>query len=323
MNFSVLCVLVLLAHASVATPSHVNQARELSQLYSSPDAAGGYPFWWHEVPLSTAQHHHDSSDSGSSSSSSSSASPSLPRGCTLTTSVNETCTLHPLNIRPTQFTLGMAEVDCRASYISKLSAEALYQYLNTRPVPLVRGPGGIFYQVDRHHLSCALMASTVPDSLKLLHCVVVLDYSHLPAELFWPTMMAGNMVFVENPSSHSFILPAFLPHHIDELVNDPYRALAYWVRKNGGYAKSLVPYQDSHWADYFRARVPLPTVPTNAQLAGVAFNWCTFSPYDHLCLLNQTQWIEANLDVAIQLAQEPGAAALPGWGPGSVGGVHC
>jgi hypothetical protein len=288
-------------------PTHVRGAREPPAAHSA--APDGYPFWWHEVPLSSAQQP---------------ALDDLPRACTASTVVNDTCTLHPLEVRPTQFTLGQTEVECRAAHISRLSDQQLCAYLRERPVPLVRGPQGDFFLVDRHHLACALLASPLPDAVKLLQCVLVLDYSQLPAELFWPKMMADNLAFVESPSSRSLVLPAFLPHHIDELQNDPYRSLAYWVRKNGGYGKSTIPYQDARWATFFRARVPLTNLQASQLLAGVDFNWCTFSPYDQLCLPNQLEWIQQNMDLALQLSRSASAAGLPGWGAGgSAVGVSC
>jgi len=44
---------------------------------------------------------------------------------------------------------------------------------------------------------------------------------------------------------------------IERCVNDPYRTLAWLVRHEGGYGKTTVPYQDSMWANFFRANIPL------------------------------------------------------------------
>src|SRR5438874_990887 len=43
-----------------------------------------------------------------------------------------------------------------------------------------------------------------------------------------------------------------LPAHVKELVDDPYRSLAGYVRDAGGYEKSPTAYAEFQWADFFR-----------------------------------------------------------------------
>jgi hypothetical protein len=79
-----------------------------------------------------------------------------------------------------------------------------------------------------------------------------------------------------------------IPSHLVQLLDDPYRSLAGYVRNAGGYDKTPTAFAEFLWADFFRTRVTIG--PTRA-----AFN-------------NAVQR-------ALPLAGSKEAAGLPGYHP--------
>ena len=77
-----------------------------------------------------------------------------------------------------------------------------------------------------------------------------------------------------------------IPTRIKDLVDDPYRSLAGFLRAAGGYAKDTSPFAEFLWADYLRPHIPLAL-------------------------------IRRSMDVAVReslgLAKSPLARYLPGW----------
>ncbi len=56
-----------------------------------------------------------------------------------------------LNLRPTQFAVGMLEVDEKIKEVSRYSPKKLKKYLKSNVVPVVRGLDKDLYVVDKHH----------------------------------------------------------------------------------------------------------------------------------------------------------------------------
>ena len=71
-----------------------------------------------------------------------------------------------------------------------------------------------------------------------------------------------------------------------ELKDDPYRSLAGFVRMEGGFQKTTMPYSEFVWADYYRKQIPLKLLKKNFDKA--------------------LQW-------AKRLAGTPEASVLPGY----------
>jgi hypothetical protein len=71
------------------------------------------------------------------------------------------------DLRPTQRSMGVEAVNCKAHKISeKLKKKAYVDYFKTgsRAVPAVIGPNGKFYVTDHHHLSNALYRADLPSA---------------------------------------------------------------------------------------------------------------------------------------------------------------
>eukprot|EP01094_Clydonella_sp_ATCC50884_P027747 TRINITY_DN8099_c0_g2_i1.p3 TRINITY_DN8099_c0_g2~~TRINITY_DN8099_c0_g2_i1.p3 ORF type:complete len:131 (-),score=38.23 TRINITY_DN8099_c0_g2_i1:126-518(-) len=110
--------------------------------------------------------------------------------------------------------------------------------------------------------------------------------------------------------------PHMLPPSWDEMLPDPYRDLAGYVRAHHGFDGGLL-YVEFHWANFFRERIPFPLEPRDPALGA----WCHVRPYDNACVaedFDESAWVHENLAQAIDLSQSPEASHLLGYHPGVV-----
>ena len=185
------------------------------------------------------------------------------------------------DLRPTQITVGMAEVAAKIEQWKEFDATKREHYLADHWFPAVTGPNGDHYIVDHHHLGLALLESHV----KSVRLVVFKDLSSLRVKEFWVAMDHHDWVHPYNAKGHRDDFSA-IPKKLTGLVDDPYRSLADQVQKLGGYAKTDLPYVEFLWADYFRRRIDLKSKPP--------------------------AWSKALVE-ALALAREHDAKSLPGW----------
>ena len=158
-----------------------------------------------------------------------------------------------LDLRPTQFTVGLEEVRLRAAKLKKLGGEELDQAIKQRPVPVALSRGGVSHIVDRHHFARACWEAGV----KKLHTELRADLSHLDEQEFWKSMAASRFAHLYDKNGKGPLDPAKLPKDVRGLADDPYRSLAWQVRREGGYDKSDQPFSDFLWAEYFRKHVKI------------------------------------------------------------------
>lgn len=159
----------------------------------------------------------------------------------------------PLNrLRPTQIAAGHLEAMEKLEHIHRLNASALDEYLRTHSVPVIEGPDGILYALDRHHLGLALHAA----GIEYAYCQIESDVPAVSMADFWKKMHERHRVY---PFDANGILRDYsqLPSCFSGLADDPYRSLAGFVRNNGGFQKDHTPYAEFLWADYFRKEIPL------------------------------------------------------------------
>ena len=185
------------------------------------------------------------------------------------------------SLRPTQMTVGMAEVEKkRASWRNRAETEGS-AFLANHVVPCVHGPKDTLWLVDHHHLCLALLLEDVRHVLVSL----VADLGKLDKTRFMNYMDCRGWLHTYDAKG-TRLDPDELPKKILKMVDDPYRSLAGEVREAGGYAKDLTPYAEFLWADFFRSRVDLKP--------------CKVLP-------------EEAVTKALVLAHSPKAAYLPGW----------
>ncbi|MFT3812832.1 MAG: ParB-like protein [Acidovorax sp.] len=151
------------------------------------------------------------------------------------------------DLRPTQMTVGAAEVAVKRAQWSGLRPKARDKLLQSHWFPAVRGPGGRFYIVDHHHLGQALLQEAV----KTVWVMQLADFSAAEPGLFWRLMEFRQWAHPYDEKGQRHDLSA-IPKRLEQLKDDPYRSLAGEVRKAGGYAKDVAPYTEFLWADFFR-----------------------------------------------------------------------
>jgi hypothetical protein len=153
-------------------------------------------------------------------------------------------------LRPTQFSVGYAEVELKAAEWKKLKKKQRPQVLDSHVFPAVLGPEDSYYIVDHHHLGIAL----IEEGLKDVWVTRLDNMSWLEPAVFWHTMEFRSWAY---PYDHRGRRRDYadMPRKLTRMQNDPYRSLAGLVRVAGGYAKDLTPFSEFLWADFFRPRV--------------------------------------------------------------------
>ena len=129
-------------------------------------------------------------------------------------------------LRPTQMTVGRAEVEAKRREWQALGRKARERLLALHWFPAVMGPKGRFFIVDHHHLGVALQEESVRSGWVM----VLRDWSKLESKLFWRMMEFHQWAhpYDETGTRCSY---ARMPVHVEELRDDPYRSLAGLVRK--------------------------------------------------------------------------------------------
>jgi hypothetical protein len=126
----------------------------------------------------------------------------------------------------------------------------LVEFVLENPILVVLGPADRRYVIDRHHLALALTREnfeTVPMRIEA-------DFSRLTIKPFWKRMQARKFVHPINARGRRKPI-SDLPKDLDDLVDDPYRSLAGFVREAGKYRKRPAPYVEFVWADFYRKHI--------------------------------------------------------------------
>jgi hypothetical protein len=184
-------------------------------------------------------------------------------------------------VRPTQATVGFKEImakrrRCRAAFAAGRSVLPQRQ-----GVPIVIGPEGNAYVLDRHHAVCALLA----EGVIAVRVVTLDDLSRLSPEAFWSTLDARGWCHPYDADGRLLTYDQ-IPTSLSKLGDDPYRSLASALRRNGGFDKVKVPYSEFAWADFLRRQL------------------------DRVALERD---FEGALQAALRLSGGEAARALPGW----------
>ncbi len=155
-------------------------------------------------------------------------------------------------LRPTQMTLGYAEVALKRKEWRKRDPKDAKRFLRDHRFPAVRGPKGRLYITDHHHLGRALLE----EKIARVNVAVLADLSVLDRDEFWITMDYQQWAHPYDAQGRRRDF-ATIPKSLERLPDDPYRSLAAQVRREGDYPKDATPFAEFLWADFFRRRVPL------------------------------------------------------------------
>lgn len=182
-------------------------------------------------------------------------------------------------IHPTQATVGYAEVAVKMAELSKYDKDGtLVKYINSKPIPCVLGPDGIAYITDHHHMGMALSvlgnewikenAKKNQDENPFIHCTFNILYnfskSGLSKKDFFRVLNSLNFL---HPYDENGIETEIIPKRLVDLKNDPYRSLAGFVRKSGGFNKVDTHYVEFVWADFFRKCITIDEINKNIKKA--------------------------------------------------------
>jgi hypothetical protein len=162
------------------------------------------------------------------------------------------CTIKIDDLRPTQYSLGMLSIDSKVSEIEKAYLKGKFnKYLKSKIAPAIIGPDNNYYITDRHHTSFAITKAAIPEEYKVLKIKVLHNWSNLSFEEFEKKMIENKYVWLkdENHTERDF---KGLPKSISDLTDDPYRSLAWKVRKAGGFQKVKVSYLEFYWGIFFK-----------------------------------------------------------------------
>ena len=151
------------------------------------------------------------------------------------------------DLRPTQLSVGLAEVEKRRHKIEAMSDDQLDAYLVKKAVPVAIGPGGDRYIVDHHHLCRALLAAGKD---KAVLGEVVGDFSLLDDKTFWPTMHEKGFCWPIDADGHQRPYSK-IPRHVADLTGNVWRDLARELR-DVAFTDEDTPFQEFMWGDYFR-----------------------------------------------------------------------
>jgi len=183
-----------------------------------------------------------------------------------------------LDLRPTQMTIGMHEVEAKRQRWR--AVKRTEEFLGKHLIPVISGPKDRYYIIDHHHLARALYE----EGVKNVGVTVVADLSKLRRADFWYVMDHKNWVhpyaFGKRYSYDA------LPKSIDKLEDDPFRSLAGELRRAGGFSKETIPYREFLWGNFLRRHLDSKEVEGD---------------YDRA------------LKEALELAKTTKADYLPGW----------
>ena len=186
-----------------------------------------------------------------------------------------------LDLRPTQISVGMREVEDKRHRWREKGAAKEKEFLQNHVVPVVTGPKRRHYIIDHHHLVRALH----DEGLTTVYVTTVVDLSRVEKDAFWVVLDTRGLMhpFDDKGRRRPY---EDIPKSVTGLVDDPFRSLAGVLRRHGGFAKDTTPFNEFLWADFLRRRIKRKLVEND---------------------------FEEALKQALKLARTDDADYLPGW----------
>ena len=191
-----------------------------------------------------------------------------------------------LHLKPTQFAVGMLEIDEKIEIVRGYGKRQILDYIDENPVPVVISPDGDPFIVDHHHF----LVVCYHVGIEKVRVKVVKDLSkrRMTYAQFWKWMFKTRNAYPFCQFGEGPRKAIYLPKDIRGLADDPYRSLAWFVRKAGAFENSDRNFAEFKWANFFRGKRLLDR----------------FGP----------RYMSRALIRAVALAQSPAAKHLPGFG---------
>ncbi len=204
------------------------------------------------------------------------------------------CTCDLTELRPLQGAVGMKQV----IYMEKRIADHPQherRKLEEDPIKVVAGVGGQLFIIDHHHTAEAWLRAKTEWGANAL-CKIVNSEKGLPPEFktedeFWAALKAAHLLRLKNETGVD-VEASQLPKTLEAMADDPYRSLAWFVRRKGGFCKSSREFAEFAWADWFRSKsstLEIHNLPSD--------------PNDK----------NATVDEAVEMAHSSEAESLPGY----------
>ena len=192
---------------------------------------------------------------------------------------------HILDLRPTQFVLGMKEIESKIFKMKVFNKKELAAYCSDHKIPVVIGPNKELYMIDHHHFARACWEQNVDNfSVK-----VIKDLSHKNEKDFWNYMISEEWVYLHDQFGIGPHSPYSLPADVRCLADDPFRSLAWALIDIGLIKKQNIPFFEFKWAAFFRMNLDVP--------------------------LHSKSNFKTAIGMAKKLAQSKAAAGIPGFIP--------
>jgi len=155
-------------------------------------------------------------------------------------------------LMPTQIALGFKLVKAKRKglRVLKKKPSELVAFILEHPIRVVMGPKGLFYVIDHHHLAHALL----DEGFETAPVEVQDDFSKTSQHDFWRNMEQHAWVYPYDGMGKKQRISA-IPKKIWDMQDDPFRSLAGFVRRGGGFAKTTTPYVEFQWAQFLRAHI--------------------------------------------------------------------
>ncbi|MDE2143081.1 MAG: hypothetical protein KGJ84_11790 [Elusimicrobia bacterium] len=195
-----------------------------------------------------------------------------------------------LDPKPMQIPAGMYEVQQKARKLRDMKDKDAEKWLKENSVPVVEDYKGRLRPVDHHHEARAAWEADQDDiyTHRYLDDALHRRIKALSKDEFYAVTRAMGLFYDRDQFGAGPHDPNHLPEDVRGLADDPFRSVAWQVRKRGGYEKTSVPFAEFRWAEFFRAR--LKTYPTRADF-------------------------EKSVTEALAVAHDPAARGLPGYTP--------
>lgn len=214
--------------------------------------------------------------------------------CDAATKANATCGCDVRTLRPLQGAVGMEEVRKKVSDIVK-DPEGEARDLKDDPIKVIRGPEGALFITDHHHAADAWRLAGRPVAL----CQIGERPPFATEAQFWSDLVKDRLVRLADANGKP-LTPAQLPPNLESMPDDPYRSLAWLVRKEDGFCRSEMQkeFAEFIWADWLRDRKELPVDAVRTST-------------------------KAQLSTALGLVRGPDAKAMPGYIGDKPAGFKC
>ena len=164
--------------------------------------------------------------------------------CNSQLGVGDHCRISLNALHPTQPGIGLLQVDEEVAKLKGKGMKKLWEHAQKKRIPVVIGPDGEFWLVDRHHLTRALW------TLGLREVPVVIEGVLSDKARFWSQMQSQHWAWLKDEHGKP-IAPEALPGHIALLPDYPYRSLAGYAKDAGLYRKpGQIYFIEFAWAQY-------------------------------------------------------------------------